>query len=433
MSENNNYKNEISKKDINTKNELYNEQGIMINGNGNENEKMINEEYYKNKEYPLFNIGKNIIYNNKYAFGIPDHLYEMISLILVFCFIYIFFIIFIFPYFYYNKSFIIYSLIFIIITSSFILGKYNQLSCFFTEPGIIPRQFPKYLSYNLSDKYIYSKITNKPIIMIQRNCKICSIKRPKKCQHCHFCDNCIEEFDHHCQYISNCVGKRNKKSFFFFIFFDLNFLIQIYIFSFIQFYFSFLDNPNDIKKIYNYISIVIIFLGIVFVLILFNLYFNFINKNFLTYMLFCVNLIFIISFYFTKYIFNSSLPIYVSPFNIILINIPFNWIYYFFIQFIHQINMIGLNMTSSEYRNLLNYMKIINKDQSYSKLPNNNNNDDNNNDILKNINIPCTVIKDLPSKKHIPKFNINDFVKNFKNFILKNNDHSLLYQEINYY
>ena len=89
-------------------------------------------------------------------------------------------------------------------------------------------------------------------------------------------------------------------------------------------------------------------------------------------------------------------------------------------------------MTSSEYRNLLNYMKIINKDQSYSKLPNDNNNI-NNNEILKNVNIPCTVIKDLPSKKHIPKFNINDFVKNLKNLILKNNEHSLLYQEINYY
>ena len=432
MSENINYKEELSQKENNTKNEMFNEQGLMIKENENKNEKMINDEYYKNEEHPIFNIGKNIIYNNKYIFGIPDHLYEMISLILIFLFIYILFIIFIFPYFYYNKSFIFYSLLFIIITSSFMLGKYNQLSCFFIEPGIIPRQFPKYLSNNLSDKYIYSKITNKPIIMIQRNCKICSIKRPKKCQHCHFCDNCIEEFDHHCQYISNCVGKRNKKNFFLFIFFDLIFLMQIYSFSFIQFYFSFLGNSNEIILIYKYISITIIFLGIIFVLILFNFYFNFINKNILSYILFCFNIIFIISFYFAKNILNNSLPIYVSPFNIVLINIPFNWIYYFFIQFIHQINMIGLNMTSSEYRNLLNYMKIINKDQSYSKLPNDNNNI-NNNDILKNVNIPCTVIKDLPSKKHIPKFKNNDFVKNLKNLILKNNEHSLLYQEINYY
>ena len=427
MSENIKYKNELNKNENISKNELYNEQGIMINENENEN--MINEEYYKNEQHPLFNIGKNIIYNNKYIFGIPDHLYEMISLILMFFFIYLLFIIFIFPYFYFNKLSIIYSLIFITVTSSFLLGKFNQLSCFFTEAGIIPRKFPKYLSYNLSDKYIYSKITNKPIIMIQRSCKICSIKRPKKCQHCHFCDNCIEEFDHHCQYISNCVGKRNKQNFFFFIFLDLVFLIQIYIFSFIQFCFSFLKNKDDIIKIYNYISIIIIFLGIIFVLVLFNLYFNFINKNILNYMLFCVNFLFIISFYFSKHKINSSLPIYISPFNIILITMPFNWLYYFFIQFIHQLNMIGLNMTSSEYRNLLNYMKIINKEQSYSKLPDDNNNDINNN--LKNVSIPCTVIKDLPSKKHIPQFNINDFVKNFKNFILKNNEHSLLYQEIN--
>ena len=165
MSQNNKYESDLSKKENNSKNELYNEQGIMLN----ENEKMIDEEYYKNEEHPLFNIGKNIVYKNKYILGIPDHLYEMISLILIFFFIYLLFIIFIFPYFYYKKPFIIYSFIFILVTSSLLLGKFNQLSCFFKEPGIIPRQFSKFLSSNLSDKYIYSKITNKPINMIQRN------------------------------------------------------------------------------------------------------------------------------------------------------------------------------------------------------------------------------------------------------------------------
>ena len=143
MSENINISNKSNKnlnKDYYSKNELYNEQGIIIN----ENEKIIDEEIYKNEEHPLYNIGKNIVFNNKYIFGIPDHLYEMSFLLLIYCSIYILFIIFIFSYFYYNKSFIIYFIILIITTSSFLLGKYNQLCCFFTEPGIIPKKYNKY-------------------------------------------------------------------------------------------------------------------------------------------------------------------------------------------------------------------------------------------------------------------------------------------------
>ena len=433
MSENINISNKSNKnlnKDYYSKNELYNEQGIIIN----ENEKIIDEEIYKNEEHPLYNIGKNIVFNNKYIFGIPDHLYEMSFLLLIYCSIYILFIIFIFSYFYYNKSFIIYFIILIITTSSFLLGQYNQLCCFFTEPGIIPKKYNKYYSKDLNNKYILSKITKEPIIMIQRNCKTCSIKRPKKCQHCNFCDNCVEEFDHHCQYISSCVGKRNKKYFLFFIFFDLIFIIEIYILSFIQLYFVFIEYLNDIKRIYNYISITIIFIGIIIVLIIFSLYYTNNYKNILTYMLLCANIFFILSFYYSKKLINYSLPIYVSPFNVVLLNMPLKWFYYFFIQFIHQLNMIAYNMTSFEYNNLLTYIRIINKDESYIQLSNDNTEDDNNNYNNKSKRKNhCTVIKDLPSKKHIPIFNINDLLKNIKNLIIKNNSTSLIYQELNYY
>ena len=311
MSENNNINEEKeNNKDYYSKTELFNEEWIMINENENMKEKIIDNDDYKNEEHLFFNIGKNIIFRNKYIFGISDDLYEMISLILKFFIIYFIFIIFIFSYFYYNKIYIIYFPIFLLTFFSFLLGFLNQLLCFFNEPGIIPRRFHKYLSYNLSDKYIYSKVTKQPIIRIQRNCKVCSIKRPKKCQHCNFCDNCVEEFDHHCRYISNCVGKRNKKYFFFFIFFDLIFLIEIYILSIIQYCLVFFEFSNDIKKINNNILVIIIFIGILLIVILLNVYFNFINKNTLQYILYFSNFVLIFSFYYYKKQINSFLPIY---------------------------------------------------------------------------------------------------------------------------
>ena len=433
MSENINKLDKNKNNEYMSKNELYNEKGVMLI----ENEKMSDEENNKEERQEL-NLGKNIIYQNKIILGIKDHLYDMIFLMIIFFLIYIIFIIFIFPYFYYNKSFIIYLFILITITTAYMLGLYNQLCCFCTEPGIIPRNYHKYYTSNLCDKYILSKITKKPIIMIQRHCNICSIKRPKKCQHCFFCDNCVEEFDHHNQYVSNCIGKRNKKHFFLFLFFELFFLIEIYIFSFIQFYLVFIDYTSDIKNIYNYISMTVAIIGIILILMLLNLYYNYDYQNRLIYVLLCSNIFFVFSFYYSKYKNSSSLPLYVSPFNIFLITMPFKWMYYFFTQFIHQLNMIAFGMTSSEYKNLLNYIKIINKDQSYIKLPDNNNNDNSddiedgiNNDSIKDYNMPCTVIKDVPSKKHIPKFNINDLIKNVQNLIMKEKSKSLIYQELN--
>ncbi|CAL9161801.1 unnamed protein product [Musa hybrid cultivar] len=49
-------------------------------------------------------------------------------------------------------------------------------------------------------------------------CTYCNIIQPPRSKHCHDCDKCVLQFDHHCVWLGTCIGQRNHCRFWWYIF-----------------------------------------------------------------------------------------------------------------------------------------------------------------------------------------------------------------------
>ena len=81
-----------------------------------------------------------------------------------------------------------------------------------TEPGIIPRNSitdGNEECQNGETKEKYVALYNGETIPVNK-CTKCQIYKPPRSFHCGECEACIEVFDHHCSWIGNCIGKRNR-------------------------------------------------------------------------------------------------------------------------------------------------------------------------------------------------------------------------------
>ena len=90
-----------------------------------------------------------------------------------------------------------------------------MIKCNTSDPGMMP----KMKSSKIKTRIILNG--NQTHLVELKFCATCCIMKPPGCSptsdhrtvHCSVCDSCILEFDHHCPWLSTCIGKHNFQSF----------------------------------------------------------------------------------------------------------------------------------------------------------------------------------------------------------------------------
>lgn len=105
-----------------------------------------------------------------------------------------------------------------LITLTFIMSVVLYAYSVCSNPGFIES---KYNFIDLIDRAIRERID------LNNFCPYCEIVKTETYFHCQICRRCVENFDHHCPFIDNCLGYQNHFPFLMFLTFYTFYLLFI--------------------------------------------------------------------------------------------------------------------------------------------------------------------------------------------------------------
>ncbi|XP_077682378.1 palmitoyltransferase ZDHHC19 isoform X2 [Eretmochelys imbricata] len=103
----------------------------------------------------------------------------------------------------------------------FIPAVANLLLASFTDPGILHR------GAEGRAELVIRALRVKESRFELHWCRKCHYYCPPRTFHCPCCNVCVEEFDHHCKWLNNCIGCRNFRFFFLFVAFLCSYNVVI--------------------------------------------------------------------------------------------------------------------------------------------------------------------------------------------------------------
>lgn len=92
--------------------------------------------------------------------------------------------------------------------------KDSEMSAEITEHSQQPAKKMDTINENEEHEIEMTEEDDVVLFVETKYCTICHLEQPIRAKHCKSCDQCVATHDHHCPWIGNCVGERNKARFY---------------------------------------------------------------------------------------------------------------------------------------------------------------------------------------------------------------------------